>query len=438
MKTLPITQHLEITNFGPIKTAEIEVKKCNILIGPQASGKSTVAKLIHFFRDIPAGMYRLASSHNKPIQLSLASVEGNHLSRLLDLFGSETCENAFSIKFTYFEDMGITISRTKSGTKQVSYSSSMRDLVSKFVQLVNNYIKSVSEIKPGDDPGLSLSRNPLISRIFSTVTTPFYEAGMPVNQGFIPSGRSILTALTQIGNLFDSPGADPLLKEFSEHTSWLRHFVGRSRGLKSIKAGYARPNTKRRTVLLDHAEEKINEILKGRYRLDGDKERLFYDASHFVALSNASSGQQESLWILLATYVYLAFNMLMSLTVEEPEAHLYPEAQKSIVELLALFVGNRSNQLTVTTHSPYIMSALNNLLLAHAIGEKRGKSRLVQEIVPKPFWVDPSTLSALCVRDGKVIDVLDHEQGVLKTSFVDSVSDPINACTNQLLDLESQ
>lgn len=33
-----------IKNFGPIKEAEIEVKSVLVLIGEQASGKSTVAK----------------------------------------------------------------------------------------------------------------------------------------------------------------------------------------------------------------------------------------------------------------------------------------------------------------------------------------------------------------------------------------------------------
>src|ERR1039458_5836036 len=37
---------LKVQNFGPIKSLEIEISKFNILIGPHASGKSTIAKVM--------------------------------------------------------------------------------------------------------------------------------------------------------------------------------------------------------------------------------------------------------------------------------------------------------------------------------------------------------------------------------------------------------
>ena len=45
-------QKLVIDNFKQISHAEIEVKDFLLLIGPQASGKSTIAKLIFFFKSI--------------------------------------------------------------------------------------------------------------------------------------------------------------------------------------------------------------------------------------------------------------------------------------------------------------------------------------------------------------------------------------------------
>ena len=41
-------QKIVIKNFGPIEDAEIDIKKILVLIGEQASGKSTIAKLIYF------------------------------------------------------------------------------------------------------------------------------------------------------------------------------------------------------------------------------------------------------------------------------------------------------------------------------------------------------------------------------------------------------
>lgn len=39
-------RHLVIRNIGPVKEAEIELKRFNFIIGPQSSGKSTVAKIL--------------------------------------------------------------------------------------------------------------------------------------------------------------------------------------------------------------------------------------------------------------------------------------------------------------------------------------------------------------------------------------------------------
>ena len=45
-------QKIIIKNFGPVQDAEIEIKKVLVLIGEQASGKSTIAKLIYFFKGL--------------------------------------------------------------------------------------------------------------------------------------------------------------------------------------------------------------------------------------------------------------------------------------------------------------------------------------------------------------------------------------------------
>ena len=39
---------LKIKNIGPLKDIELEIKKVNVFIGPQSSGKSTIAKIISF------------------------------------------------------------------------------------------------------------------------------------------------------------------------------------------------------------------------------------------------------------------------------------------------------------------------------------------------------------------------------------------------------
>lgn len=44
-------EKLTINNFLVIQKAEIELKDINLLIGPQANGKSVIARLIYLFKN---------------------------------------------------------------------------------------------------------------------------------------------------------------------------------------------------------------------------------------------------------------------------------------------------------------------------------------------------------------------------------------------------
>lgn len=54
------TQHLHVRDFGPIQSCDIEVQRLTVLTGPQASGKSTLAKLIYF-----SSWHSSTSSHSR-------------------------------------------------------------------------------------------------------------------------------------------------------------------------------------------------------------------------------------------------------------------------------------------------------------------------------------------------------------------------------------
>ena len=79
-------QRIEIENFGAIKNAKIDIKKVLILIGEQASGKSTIAKLIYFFKSLREDLI----SNIRENTDSKFEVEFYHLiiEKFSDFFGS--------------------------------------------------------------------------------------------------------------------------------------------------------------------------------------------------------------------------------------------------------------------------------------------------------------------------------------------------------------
>ena len=57
-------ENIKIDKFLTIQKVDIPLKKVNIFIGPQAQGKSVIAKLIKYFKDYPMDILR-ASTEGK-------------------------------------------------------------------------------------------------------------------------------------------------------------------------------------------------------------------------------------------------------------------------------------------------------------------------------------------------------------------------------------
>lgn len=119
----------------------------------------------------------------------------------------------------------------------------------------------------------------------------------------------------------------------------------------------------------------------------------------------------------------------LSLFIEEPELSLFPNAQKRLVEhfiylcfskhklynefrntkylflnfqyLSPIFENAFNNQnvyIAFSTHSPYILSYLNCLLLAHQVANEKPELKdKVEKIVPSQYWLDIKDFSALKV-----------------------------------------
>ena len=78
-----------------------------------------------------------------------------------------------------------------------------------------------------------------------------------------------------------------------------------------------------------------------------------------IDLYNASSSIKQLAPLLLYLRYRAAENDL--LIIDEPEMNLHPESQVKLLEILAILV-NAGVRVMLTTHSPYFMSHLNNLV----------------------------------------------------------------------------
>lgn len=126
----------------------------------------------------------------------------------------------------------------------------------------------------------------------------------------------------------------------------------------------------------------------------------------------------------------------MFLVVEEPEAHLYPEAQKNMMELITLMLNATGGQVMITTHSPYILTSVN--LLVHS-GSVENKITGEEVVVDKDLRLSQGEVGAYMLnKDGKFSyrNIIDDVTGMIEAREIDSVSNIINQKTEKLIDLE--
>lgn len=184
------------------------------------------------------------------------------------------------------------------------------------------------------------------------------------------------------------------------------------------------------------------ELLKGKYAKEKDREYLVHSGDRKVTVSNSSSGQQAVLPIVLVASVISDQGTEsgdgVTLYIEEPEAHIFPDSQKRVVQLLARTYNQRMDgcQLFITTHSPYILTAFNNLIEAGNVIEKHpDRAERVYEIVPKEEVLFMRDFAPYMIKDGKAVLMVEEETGLIAANMIDDVSDQIGSEFEALLDL---
>jgi hypothetical protein len=222
-----------------------------------------------------------------------------------------------------------------------------------------------------------------------------------------------------------------LLEKFIEKFVRVKDIFKKFRNFEGLIESYSENNIKEK---LYQVKNKIDKILKGEYRIDDLGEKILFnkETEEYIYLSNTSSGQQESIRILQDIFLNILDNTKVLRILEEPEAHLFPVAQKQLIELLALMVNqNDDNQLIITTHSPYVLTVFNNLLFANRVVEKNPSTESeVAQIIPQDSWLSAKDFSAYSLGNQSVSQdtsycesIFNQEKGTIQQNYLDTVSE---------------
>lgn len=392
-------ERLIVRNFLGIREADLEVGKFTVIIGPQASGKSVLAKLIYLFRRcLLSSVTELALGYR-----GREWVKGYWSEQFFSYFSpSSWGEGAFAIEYLIGE-FSARVSR-------------------------NSDAKDIEIILEGMD-GLS---GEVTARIGDGARAREIEFALhgnhdQANSLFIPAGRSFLSILQQ--NAFkifrENPKLDPVMWDFGAK-------------LENYKQFYADDALEYESDPLSvRSQELINLLLKGKYRRANEQDWID-SGGRSVILSDASSGQQSVLPMLLALSSRETRTRDVSVIIEEPEAHLFPDSQRHVVRLLALLQRRYAMRFLVTTHSPYILTALNNLIIAEEVSTKLGEASIREVVGGADFLLSYDDVRAYTIQDGRLVSILDEESRLIGVNVIDGVSEVLGEEFDRLLDLRYQ
>ena len=335
-----MNERINIKNFGPVKEFSLTVNDFNILTGPQASGKSTIAKVVFFCLTLKNELVNqlvLPKSDDIYDTSIKGGVEKRLRGKFLRTFGS-----------TWAMPMDMEI------VCEYKDNVSMRIFLENYNNESRNIVKfAISNI--------------VWDFVYNLEKKPYLE-----NERVVNIKREMITLLTdQLSFIFSSASdmvpvtIDYCTRAYVELILRLRPSLNSGlEGLLEEKLRYTQDKVDRSSV--DLLLELANKVLKGKYCYVSGEERLSLESDQFVKINYASSGQQESVWIFNLMFYYLLNRRKIFLILEEPESHLYPESQYYISRALGLFA-NKGNKVMITTHSPYMLGTLNNMLYASKI-----------------------------------------------------------------------
>ena len=387
-------RQLIVKNFGPVSDASIEIRKFNLFIGEQSIGKSTLAKLVTIFTEY--------------IHIYLLKAGGDEIwTRIMDTYDlTMYAEQPYVIRFADDDINGAHVSiEIKHGVVDCH----VIDENNQELNAQNSFVRIVG--------AKTVYRQDVYEQLrdmeINEDTFPTYLSYL-MNSLYIPAERIVGAQLNKLLPVI-SMGKEQLPMNVLRYLS----------ELNNAKVKY--PNL--RMDLLDVS-----------YLKKGEEDWIELDNKKLIPLKYASSGIQSALPLLLVLIDGAAHKNYKSFVVEEPECNLFPQKQVDLLQFMVNAIYQHNRILTITTHSPYLLSSLNVLMLAHQLYQDETLKEQVETIVDPKYMLDSKNVAVYFLggKDQYCKSIIAEQTGLVSVNQLDSVSEFVGDQFDQLYDIYVQ
>lgn len=408
---------LMIRNVGPIKFIDINLNKINVFIGPQSSGKSTIAKIVSF------------------------------------------CS---------------WLEKKRDTTEVVAATKGLRKELERYHRMKGYFSDDSSILYIGDNVAFALNcEEPLdlpeqfmdaTSISFCKEEALIYVVEKKVNPKvvYIPAERNFVSVLPDARKYAEEQ--DGLLNFITDWLESKRHYLTDKR-LQVLNLGisYYYNEEKDRDVLhlaepqqsisLNQASSGMQSLVPLLVLLDWFAKGIYehnkpYSPEEVIKikdilanLSKDKEGQEQSQLVdRLRDFVEGKGYTHTQFIIEEPEQNLFPKTQvEFLYALLSIINHGHPHRLVLTTHSPYILYALNNCLLAYLVQENIDKKETLA-VEAMRHGLNPKLVSVWQIDDGYLRndkgtanETIQDEQGLIRKNYFNNVMKDVMGEFNELL-----
>ncbi len=396
--------HITIKNVGPIKNVDISLNQINVFMGPQSSGKSTIAKIISY-----------CSWLEKHVLLQ-NRIEKTLKKHLIEFHNLD--ENYFS-KDTYI--------KYETFHCKIEYSGKTPETTTASLRSESNFVFRNRKIEyiPAERNLVAIPGFQQYNKEQDNVLN-FMNDWMEAKQELIKSNKFLLpiSTLSGVSYYYDKEAnIDYILLEDGNSIT-LRHA---SSGLMSVTP---------LLILFDYIIQRIylKEVFFTPFQriqikdkiatINSVQDQKLYE-SMFEAIdklgsgSNASSEDikkyQDALCKLIGFDTQYNFSEII---IEEPELNLFPETQQKLVYYLleSICSSIRPHQLVLTTHSPYILFSMNNCMMGGLVKDSIPEDKR-NEFESCHSWIDPKKVSIYEIHNGELKPIQD-EDGIIEDNYL--------------------
>lgn len=401
---------IKIENIGPIKNVNFDLNKVNVIMGPQSSGKSTIAKIVSYCqwvekRFILDGDFKYSFSEQFII-----------FHRVSEEYFSKDSLIEYESDYVKLSYKGVkhkfSINKKRGNTNYTKSKNIYIPAERNFVSVIPN----LGKYKESNDNIMSFLYDWYDTKKKYSKLKKLPILNLNVDYYHIEESDSDVLLINNIKKEISLKNASSGLQSVIPLTMLIDYLSN-----DFFKESFANS--------VDEKEEFTKIFVNNFSYIIDNIERMKDFNESIKAGKNDITLSEKELKKIIDLITFRSKYYFSSFIIEEPEQNLYPETQRDFIYFLLKNITNkeRNHQVLLTTHSPFILYALNNCMMGHRVSENLSENER-NELLSYNSWINSDLVSVWEIDkiNGTLVDIKDSKTGTISKNF-------FNQFTNELM-----